>query len=149
MLGETGGAVVFPFITRKLDGRLYEWAVATPTLGLSIQMMIWPNMMETSAFQWITVLMSPEMIAFIFATTGAMRLFALIVNGSSDLFGPVARSICAFLSAIMWGQFAYALYLLGVERGVPSPGLLFWISFSAAEVFVCYRALFDVRRFSR
>lgn len=135
---------MFPWITRKLDGRLYEWVFATPTLGLSIQTAIWPDTVQFGVFY--ALVMSTDMTVAILASVGSMRLFALMINGSSDLFGPIVRAVCAFLSALMWGQFAYALLVIGMERGAPSPGFLFWVSFTLAEIFVCYRALIDVRR---
>jgi hypothetical protein len=40
----------------------------------------------------------------------------------------------------MWAQFALALLRLSLEQGFPSPGVPFWTTFVAAEIYVAYRA---------
>lgn len=138
---------MFTWLTRRLDGRLYEWVIATPTIAMGVQMAIWPNTITLSAFQLISVSVSGRQLAWIAIFVGAARLFALAINGSSDVVGPIIRSVCAFISALLWGQFAYALFLMSMERGIPSPGLSFWVSITLAEIYVSYRAVMDVRRF--
>lgn len=137
---------MFRWIRKKLDDRLYEWAFAVPSVALSLQIAVWPEMTKISAFQLVDDVVGHRTLTQLVFVVGCARLFALAINGYSDIIGPITRSVCAFMSALLWAQFSYALLVSGIERGMPSPELGFWISFTLAEIFVSYRAMMDVRR---
>jgi hypothetical protein len=134
---------LFPWITRALDGRLYEWAIATPTLALAVELTLWPEMLRGAAFQWVSDY--PNVFVATVLVVSFMRMIALAINGKSPVVGPVTRSLCAFASAIMWAQFSYSLYLNDIPRGYPAFGTSYWVSFCMAEIYVSYRAIMDVR----
>jgi len=140
---------MFVWITRRLEGRLYEWALAAPTLASGIHLAMHPEALSNSAFHRLGNVLDVGSVSVLLILCGVLRLIALAVNGYSDVIGPVARCVCAALSAFLWSEIAYALYEYGLSRGVISPMWWFWASFTLAEVFVCYRAGMDVRRFVR
>jgi cbb3-type cytochrome oxidase subunit 3 len=111
----------------------------------SILMLVWPNMIQGGAFQWLVVYFNVSSITIFLFVTGSARLAALIANGGSEAIGPRVRSITAIFSAIMWSQFTLALLKLSIDQGYPSLGVFFWFIFTLAELYVAYRAILDVR----
>jgi hypothetical protein len=49
------GPFVLKPVTYYLDGRLYEWVFAVSMFASSILMLVWPNMIQGGAFQWLVV----------------------------------------------------------------------------------------------
>lgn len=138
---------MFRKVTYFLDGRLYEWTFAVASLGLAVEILVWPDTVQASAFRWTSLAWGYSVLmGLVFLAVSISRLVALAFNGRSLVTGPFVRSICAGVSSIMWAQFAFALLLYGYEKGTPSPGFPFWLTFSFAEVYVAYRAMIDVRR---
>jgi hypothetical protein len=139
------GPFVLKPVTYYLDGRLYEWVFAVSMFASSILMLVWPNMIQGGAFQWLVVYFNVSSITIFLFVTGSARLAALIANGGSEAIGPRVRSITAIFSAIMWSQFTLALLKLSIDQGYPSLGVFFWFIFTLAELYVAYRAILDVR----
>lgn len=135
-------------ITLMLEGRLYEWSVALATLGLSFEILMWPETIRESAFHLTDDIIGSTNLAVLTFVIGFARSIALAFNGRSLIIGPYVRAACSLLSAALWSQFAYALYLLTELHSAPSPGFPFWVSFTGAEIYVGYRAMIDVRRIS-
>lgn len=129
-----------------IDGRLFEWAMTAGLIGLAFEMYVWPKLIEASAFRWVTIVIPSDVLTVAVAVVGPIRVVALLVNGGLGIIGPVARFVTAMLSCVLWSQYTYALYLLGVQNGIPSPGFPFWASFTLCEFWVCYRAVLDVKR---
>lgn len=138
---------MFNRVTYLLDGRLFEWTFAIASLGLAVEILVWPDTVQASAFRWSTLAWGHSVLmGIVFLVVSVSRLVALAFNGRSEFVGPLTRSIMAGVSAVMWAQFALALFLLGMAQGLPSPGLPFWVMFSLAEIYTAYRAMIDVRR---
>lgn len=136
-----------PFYQRYIEDRLFEWAMAVGTIGLAFEMFLWPRVIETSAFRWITFTIPADILAIAVAVIGPIRLIALIVDDRGfGLVGSMSRFVTSMLSCVLWSQYTYALHLLGMQNGVPSPGTPFWAAFTVAEMCVCYRAIRDARR---
>lgn len=133
-------------IQYMLDGRLYEWAFSLGTLWLAVVILFWPTSITSGAFRRLTEVMEPETVAAYALAVSLAGMAALLTNGRSFLVGPTVRSICATMRAYLWGQFAYALFLLGANQDSPSIGFGFWVIFSFSELYVAYRAMVDVRR---
>lgn len=138
---------MFSRITHLLDGRLYEWTFAIASLGLAVEILVWPETVQSSAFKWTTLAWGHSVLmGLVFLLVSVTRLVALAFNGRSKRVGPLTRSLMAGISAVMWAQFAFALFLLGLSNHAPSPGLPFWTMFTLAEIYTAYRAVLDVRR---
>lgn len=133
---------LFPYY---LEGRLFEWVMAISMIGLAIEVFIWPQTLEESAFQWMVVVVNPKFIGAILLIGGSVRIVALILNGVSLSLGPRLRSVCAIVGAMLWIQFGTALVKLSIDQGFASPGIPFWYTFTLAELYVTYRAALDVR----
>lgn len=134
-------------ITHYIDGRLYEWSFATALLGLAVEILMWPETMSRSAFKWLVAdYIRSDLLGIIVLSLGLIRVAALAANGASLVVGPVLRSVCAVISATLWGQFASALIKLSSVQVTPSPGVSFWVVFTLAELYVAYRAMLDFRR---
>lgn len=125
-----------------VDGRLFEWSMTLPMLLLSIMAFIWPQTLRSSAFQWIAVVMPipvTETIMFLISWTA---LIGLLLNGhewNGTRIGPFIRSAAAIARAVIWAQFAWALFRLSCLQGFPSPGLPFWMMFAVTEIYVANR----------
>jgi hypothetical protein len=127
-----------------LDGRLYEWTMTIGTLGLALEIFTNPDTIVESAFRAVNEVMGTLGIGVLMFMVGIARVIALALNGKSFVVGPCIRTMTALVSAVIWAQFSYAL---AHEPGIaPSPGLPFWTAFTAAELYVSYRAMIDVRR---
>lgn len=125
--------------------RLFEWAMTAAMLGLAIEIMIWPGTIGSSAFRFILQVVSAEALGFFFLFAGAMRIAALIANGSWPIYGPYLRSFTAGAAAMIWVQMDAALFLLDTIHAAPSPGIPVYFALTIGELISCYRALSDAR----
>lgn len=133
-----------PQVHKYLDGRLFEWMMSTSMVMLAIEIYIFPRTIEFSAFVELNQVMSDKFIGLFLGTVGLVRIFSLLLNGHTVLsirIGPLLRSLMAVFCALMWTQFALALFQISVLRGIPSPGLPFWATFVIGELYVSYRAV--------
>lgn len=126
--------------------RLFEWVMTLAMLGLSVQIILWPNTIEASSIVLILRLVSPENMAVFFGVFGLMRIAALIANGSWPTHGPRLRAMGAGSAALMWGQMFVALLMLApFNQGVPSPELPVYFALTIGEIVSAYRAMTDER----
>jgi hypothetical protein len=124
----------------KLD-RLFDWVMAAAMLGLALQIKIWPGTIESSAFRYLSLILSSENVGnFLFL--GAMaRGCALWANGSWVFWGPILRSLGALTGALIWALIAASLIILQDATGsTPSPGISIYAVLAAGEVLSVYRA---------
>lgn len=125
-----------------VDGRLFEWSMTAPMLGLSVMTFIWPQTLRSSAFQWIVIVMPVVMVEILMFLISWTALVGLLLNGHEwrgIRIGPLIRGAAAIARAFMWAQFAFALLRLSLLQGYPSPGLPFWIMFVITEMYVANR----------
>lgn len=134
-----------PLMRQHLEGRLFEWVMATAMVLLAVQCSIWPGTIDASAFYWITTAMPAWFISGFLFLFGVARFAALIANGRSTIYGPRVRSLCAIAGAVLWAQFDLALIAAYTVKGPPSPGIPFWFTFTLAELYSAYRAASDDR----
>lgn len=129
-----------------VEGRRFEWVMSIATLWLAVTLLIAPETLHASAFQWITLLMSQYTIGTLCFCFGWVRLIGLLLNGHEIAgwrVGPLIRSATAVGAAVMWVQFDLALINLSYEQGFMSPGIPFWSMFVVGELDVAYRAVAD------
>lgn len=127
-----------------VEGRRFEWTITIAMLWLAVVMFIAPETIRASAFQWMTLVMSPGFIAFALFVVGWTRLIGLLLNGHrirGVIVGPIIRSVTAIACAVLWMQFDLALVQLSFKQGFMSPGIPFWSMFIVAELDVAYRAV--------
>jgi hypothetical protein len=128
-----------------LEGRLFEWVMATAMILLSIETFVWRRTLDASAFHLLTVLMPSSFIGMFLLVFGLLRYGALIANGRSLVYGPRVRALGAIAGAVLWAQFELALLTSFTVKGPPSPGIPFWFVFTLAELYSAYRAASDDR----
>lgn len=129
---------------KHLDGRLFEWMMSTSMVLLAFEIYLFPRTIEFSAFSQLNLVMTDKFIGLFLGTVGLIRIMSLLLNGHSVRgirVGPLLRSLMAVFCALMWTQFALALFSISVIREVPSPGLPFWTTFVLGELYVAYRAV--------
>ncbi|WFU44512.1 hypothetical protein QA640_19935 [Bradyrhizobium sp. CB82] len=127
-----------------LEGRRFEWVITISMLWLAIAMAISPEILPASAFQWVTLVMSPSVVDAALFAIGWVRLIGLVLNGHQvrgHRVGPAIRSIMAIGCAVMRVQFDLALVQLSLAQGFMSPGLPFRTMFVVGEVDVAHRAV--------
>ena len=134
-----------PTMRHHLEGRLFEWVMATAMVLLALECFVWPRTLEASAFYWLTTLMPSSFIGIFLLLFGVLRFAALVANGRSLVYGPRARALGALAGAVLWAQFDLALIAAYTVKGPPSPGIPFWFTFTLAELYSAYRAASDVR----
>lgn len=131
-------------IHKYLEGRLFEWMMSTSMVLLAFEIYLFPNTIQFSAFSELNRVMSDKFIGLFLGTVGLIRIFSLLLNGHTVYnirLGPLLRSIMAVFCALMWTQFALALFQISVARAIPSPGLPFWATFVIGELYVAYKAV--------
>jgi hypothetical protein len=134
-----------PVMRHHLEGRLFEWVMATAMVLLAVETFIWPQTLNASAFHLLTTLMPTSFIGVFLLVFGAARCGALIANGRSAVYGPRVRALGAIAGAVLWAQFELALLAAFTVKGPPSPGIPFWFTFTLAELYSAYRAASDDR----
>ena len=133
-----------PVIRQYLEGRLFEWVVATNMTLLGIEMLLFPILTQAKSFIELTKILPGQLIAWFMVAFGLARIAALIANGRSTFYGPRVRSIGAIAGAVLWMQFTYSL-IINFEDSRPSLGVTFWSVFVLAELYSAYRAETDAR----
>jgi hypothetical protein len=134
-----------PRMRHHLEGRLFEWVMASAMVLLAAQTFLWPETLIASSFQVLTGLMPISFIGIFLLLFGIARAAALVANGRSLVYGPRVRALGALAGAVLWAQFDLALLADFTVKGVPSPGIPFWSAFTLAELYSAYRAASDVR----
>ena len=134
-----------PHIRAHLEGRLFEWVMATSMILLAVQTFVWPGTLNASAFFLLTTLMPTSLIGLFLLVFGLARFAALVVNGRSHVYGPRVRAIGALAGAVLWAQFEIALIASFTVKRPPSPGIPVWFNFTLAELYSAYRAASDDR----
>lgn len=135
-----------PLMRHHLEGRLFEWVMASAMILLAVQTFVWPQTLSSSAFHWLTAAMPSKYIGGFLLLFGMARFAALIANGRSLVHGPRVRALGALAGAVLWAQFELALLAdLTIEGKTPSPGIPFWFVFTLAELYSAYRAASDAR----
>lgn len=119
-------------------------------LGLSVEVIVWPQTLSSSAFRFMVALGYSKWIGLFYLVVTYLRVLALLVNGRSSVYGPRARAWCALAGAVIWAQMDMALWKLMLENpaSVPSPGIPIYFPLALSELFTVYRAMTDVRRVS-
>lgn len=115
------------------------------SLELGLAMLIWPKMAKGSIVTVLIDIVGWPAAAIVFVLIGLFSVVALIVNGRSLAIGPRVRSICAILRSVLWAQFTLSMLHVSFVQGFPSPMVVFFSVFTAAEFYVVYRAVLDVR----
>jgi hypothetical protein len=134
-----------PTMRHYVEGRLFEWVMATAMILLAVQTFVWPHTLGASAFHLLIVTMPSQIIGVFLLLFGLARIAALLANGRSRVYGPRARAIGALAAAVLWGQFELALIGDLAFDKPPSPGIPFWFVFILAELYSAYRAASDIR----
>lgn len=115
--------------------------MAGVTLGLSIQMTVWPGTIEASAFRYLSLAVDPSNVRNALLLGGSLRLAALIANGHWPVYGPLCRAMGALLTAVVWALITTSLWILHQETGrVPSPGISVYLMLTVGELLSFYRA---------
>lgn len=125
--------------------RLFEWIMTAAMIGIACWIVIWPATISASAFRFILEIVTTQFLGFFFMVAGALRIAALVANGSWPVYGPYLRSFTAGAAALVWVQMAAALFSLPTFAAAPSPGIPVYFALTIGELISCYRALSDGR----
>lgn len=128
-----------------LNNRLYEWCVSMGLIAVSIEMIIWPGVMQAPSLQLLVKYVSPTLVASLFMTCSVTCVIALLANGTSRFIAPRVRSFAALFRAVVWFQFSISTIQSSVDQGYPYTIIPFWVMFMIADFWVTYRAMLDVR----
>lgn len=138
-------AVARKTVTYHLDGRLHEWTMAVSMALCGLAILMFPRMVHGSIMGILAVFLNSFVIGTIFLSLGLLRMAALIANGQSMQVGPRLRSIVAAITSVLWTTFTLSMVRVSFDQGFPSPMVFFWGPFTAAEIYISYRAVLDVR----
>lgn len=123
--------------------RLFEWVMTAAMLGLALEISIWPETIQASAFRFILLAVSTQFLGWFFLVAGAVRIAALVANGSWPVYGPWVRAVASGAAALIWAQMDIALFILIPLNDAPSPGIPVYFALTIGELISCYRALSD------
>jgi len=131
-----------PTMRRYLEGRLFEWVAAVCMIFIATQIFIWPDtILGADSFTLLLHFIPGFYIAIFLLLFGIGRLFSLIANGRSKVYGPRIRAYGAAAGSVLWAQFALSLAdSIAIH---PSPNIPIWTSFALAEIYTAYRAASD------
>lgn len=126
--------------------RLFEIVMTGAMLGLGCWVVIWPGSIGESAFRAVLEIFGVVTLTLVYLSIGVSRAFALYVNGSSFVWGPIVRAVGALGSAGVLFQMDMALVRLHFDNGSdPSPGIPIFTALVCGELISTYRAAADVR----
>ena len=133
-------------VERRYSNRLFEWISTSMMLGIAGTLYLSPHSISASAFKLLLNVLSQSVIADLFFIFGLTRIVALVANGSTPIYGPIMRALCAIGGAIMWFQLSIALFLASIGQDHVSPGVTFYFCMCVGEIISCYRAAVDGSR---
>jgi hypothetical protein len=131
-------------INYYVEGRVFEWVMGLSMAIVGLEIIVWPNAIDASAFRELNLVISERILTFLLLLIGWSRCSALMLNGQRLMgvkLGPYIRAACSIASAMIWMQFAIALAELSIFQGQPSPGIPFWTLFTAGELYAAYTTL--------
>jgi hypothetical protein len=128
------------------DNKFFEWVSSAMLLGLAIEMLIWPQILQASAFRYVAMAGHAQAVGTLMLMAAVASFIALVVNGRSDMVGPKVRAWTALFRGIVWMQMDIALLLIiGENKGTPSPGIPIYFFLTVGEFYAAWRAATDVR----
>lgn len=131
------------------SNRLFEWYATATMLGIALSLATSPGVIRNSAFHFLlTSGFSQAGVLALLLLFGLVRVAALVANGRVPVYGPIARALCALGGAFTWLQFCLALLQYSTVQGVLTPGVTVYFFMMVGEIFSCYRAAVDGRRYA-
>ena len=125
-----------------IEGRIFEFASSFILLGLAFHLQIWPNSVSAGSFHELVHYINPSLLGVFFGLFGALRLSALIANGTWYVIGPWLRAIGALAAAMMFGNMVGSLYQYDLLMSLPpSPEIPVYSVLALFELISMYRAL--------
>lgn len=130
-----------PLSGNKRD-RLFDWTMAGAMVGLAVMIRIWPGTIESSAFRYLSLVLSSGNVGVFLFLGGLARGVALWANGRSIWCGPILRSGGALVGCLIWALMASSLFVLHKVTGsTPSPGIPVYTMLCVGELACFYRAV--------
>lgn len=123
--------------------RLCEWGMAVAMASMGFGLFLWPNAIIFGNLHKLLALFNEMTMAVVLLYIGVLRIGCLITNGSLPWYGPVIRSACATVGAIVLSQMSFALASNG-NTPMP-PGVFFFGVFALVELLSAFRAGSDAR----
>lgn len=137
-------AMNWPFnaIVRHFEKRLYEMSMAIIMIGVGTLLFFSPHSLEASSMKYLLEVMSVWTCSTVFNVFGVARIVALALNGHWMPGGAYVRAGGAAVGALIWGQWAAALFELHLKTGSPiSPGVPVYAILAFFEAISYFRAL--------
>lgn len=129
-------------IVKHFEKRFYELAMAVVMISVGTLLFFSPRSLETSSMKYLLDVMSVWTCAAIFGVFGFARIVALALNGHWMPGGAYVRSGGAAVGALIWAQWAAALFELHLKTGSPiSPGVPVYAILAFFEAISYFRAL--------
>lgn len=124
--------------------RQAEWTTAAALLGLAMQFVFLPIIISNTMFRDVLTIATPDQVMIVLLVLAWCRVGVLVANGTLPFWGPILRSVCAFLTAFVWLQMWISLLRLdpALPRPVTTP---IFIALMLTDFVSAYRAATDVR----
>lgn len=139
-----GSVMDWPFkaVIKHFEKRFFEFATALIMLSVGALLVFSPQSLEASAMRYLLEQISVEHCSQVLTLAGLARIVALGLNGNWMPQGGWIRAGGAAVGALMWGQWAAALFELHLKTGLPiSPGVPVYAILSLCEVVSYFWAL--------
>ena len=136
------------FLKRFIEGRVFEWVMTLSMIMMAVEIFIWPESIEKSAFRYVLDVGSSKEVGIACLFIGWTRFSALMLNGQkiwNVKAGPYIRSVCSVVSSLVWFQFVFALIQLSVVQDFPSLGIPVWATATIAELYIAYQTVKNAR----
>jgi hypothetical protein len=129
-------------ILRHFEKRLYELSMSIIMISVGTLLFLSPASLAASSMKYLLDVMSVGTCASVFGFFGIARIVALAVNGHWMPGGAYVRACGAAIGALIWAQWAAALFQLHLKTGSPiSPGVPVYVILAFFEAISYFRAL--------
>lgn len=139
-----GSAMDWPVkaLVKHFEKRFFEFATGLIMLSVGALLVFSPASLEASAMRYLLERITVEHCSQVLTLAGVARIVALGLNGNWMPYGGWIRAGGAAVGALMWGQWAAALFELHLKTGLPiSPGVPVYAILSLCEVVSYFWAL--------
>lgn len=141
MSGESyAGPGIWIRVKHRFGPRMMEWFMALHTIGWGYVLLLPDRVFDQPAWAGFRALFIDEdLLGWLMAGLGLMRLVGLVVNGARKDVTPLIRQISAGTGCLIWSGITYCY----ASSGVVSTWLAIYPLFAIGELVNIHRAAHD------
>lgn len=135
-------------IKERLPLRIAEWLAALAMIGIGLYLVVWPGAFTRAGLSGFAAIAPVGTWIAASLILGALRIFALVLNGHMPHVSAPIRMVGAILGVGLFASVAAGYALAQTENGPPL-GVIFALAFVAGDLFSSARTAWETHDATR